>query len=212
MKIAVAAACVVVFGACGIDDREQPPAPMKARPLAESVPPIAETAPARKAHGWDATTTTGMSGEDQAFVSAAAMRALAEVKMGNLVLDKGTHAEVRTFAWRMVTDYSSMKAQVARLAGAKGLAVPTELGGEQRSSFNRLSALTGEEFDKAYMQHMAGTEPGMAPFERASTSAEDADVKAFALSALSMLRHHVPMAKEAADTFQRDLNRVIKIQ
>lgn len=152
-------------------------------------------------------TTTGESGgtvsaltnEDKEFVSKAGMGGMAEVQMGNLALQNASDAGVKAFAQRMVTDHSRANEELSQLATAKGVALPAELGGEHKEAFDHLSSLSGAEFDKAYMTHMVEDhEKDVAEFDKASTSATDADVKAWAGKTLPTLKEHLQQAKDTA--------------
>jgi len=152
-------------------------------------------------------TTTGVTGggmsamspEDKEFVSKAGMGGLYEVLAGNLALQKAQHADVKAFAQKMVTDHGMGNTELAQLATAKGLALPTELGGEHKSAYEHLQSLSGAEFDKAYMQHMVPDhEKTVADFDKASTTATDADVKGWAGKTLPTLQEHLRLSKEVA--------------
>lgn len=152
-------------------------------------------------------TTTGVTGggmsamspEDKEFVVKAGMGGLYEVQAGNLALQKAQSAEVKAFAQRMVTDHGKSNTELSQLATAKGLALPTELDGEMESAVEHLGTLSGAEFDKAYMQHMVPDhEKTVADFDRASTTATDADLKGWAGKTLPVLQEHLRMAKEVA--------------
>ena len=144
-------------------------------------------------------TMSPITPEDKEFVSKAGMAGLYEVQAGNLALQKAQSAEVKAFAQRMVTDHSQGNAELSRLATAKGLALPTELAGEPESALEHLGTLSGAEFDKAYMQHMIPDhEKTIADFDRASTSATDADVKAWAGKTLPVLQQHLQQAKDVS--------------
>jgi putative membrane protein len=142
---------------------------------------------------------TALTNDDKEFVSKAGMGGLAEVQMGNLALEKASNAGVKAFAQRMVTDHSKANEELSQLATAKGVALPAELGGEHKAAFEHLSGLSGAEFDKAYMTHMVEDhEKDVAEFDKASTSATDADVKAWAGKTLPTLKEHLQQAKETA--------------
>lgn len=150
-------------------------------------------------------TTTGVTGgtmsamtpEDKEFVSNAGMGGLFEVQAGNLALQKAQSADVRTFAQRMVTDHGAANAELAQLATTKGLALPTELGGTHEAAFDHLNGLSGAEFDKMYMMHMVEDHnKDIAAFDKAATTASDADVKAWAAKTLPVLQQHQQMAKD----------------
>ncbi|HEX7832309.1 MAG TPA: DUF4142 domain-containing protein [Thermoanaerobaculia bacterium] len=144
-------------------------------------------------------SVTAMSNDDKEFVSKAGMGGLAEVQMGNVALQKATNAEVRAFAQRMVTDHGNANAELAHLATAKGLALPTELAGDHKHALEHLNSLSGAEFDKAYMTHMVEDhDKDVAEFDKASTSAQDGDVKTWAGKTLPTLKEHQTLAKDIA--------------
>ena len=155
--------------------------------------------------GTASATTTGVTGglvsaatpEDKAFVAEAGMAGLYEVQAGNLALQKAESAAVRGFAQRMITDHGKANAELAQLATAKGLVLPAELEGEHEKAIEHLSTLSGAAFDTAYMQHMRGDhQKDIAQYEKASTSATDADIKAFATKTLPVLREHLTLAQQ----------------
>ena len=144
-------------------------------------------------------TVSNMTDADKTFVSEAGMGGLAEVQMGNLALAKSENADVKAFAQRMVTDHGKANAELAQLATVKGLALAAELAGKHQQAYEHLNGLGGAEFDKAYMQHMVEDHvEDVAKFEQASTTATDADVKAFAAKTLPVLKEHLAQAQATA--------------
>ena len=150
------------------------------------------------------TTSAGsFSPTDAEFVSKAAMGGLAEVQYGNLALQKAQSADVKSFAQKMVTDHGAANQELQALATSKGATLPTELAGEHKTGFDHLNSLSGAEFDKAYMQHMvADHEKDVAEFEKASTSATDSELKAFASKTLPILKQHKQLADETSKKVQ----------
>ncbi|HJQ35634.1 MAG TPA: DUF4142 domain-containing protein [Thermoanaerobaculia bacterium] len=141
-------------------------------------------------------TSSALSPDDKEFVSKAGMGGLAEVQMGNLGLSKATSADVKAFAQRMVTDHSKANEELSQLATAKGVALPTELDGDHKAALDHLTSLTGADFDKAYMKHMVEDhEKDVAEFDKASTTAGDSDLKAWAGKTLPTLKEHLQLAK-----------------
>lgn len=142
-------------------------------------------------------TVSNMSPEDKEFASKAGMGGLAEVQMGSLATQKAASADVKAFGQRMVTDHSKANAELQQLATTKGLALPTELGGEHKQALDHLTGLSGAEFDKAYMHHMVDDHvKDVAEFEKASQSAGDADLKGWAGKTLPTLQDHLRQAKD----------------
>ena len=158
--------------------------------VGESTPASATTT------GVTGGTSSSMTPDDKEFVASAGMAGLSEVQLGNLALERTQNADVRAFAQRMVTDHSAGNAELSQLATAKGVALPAELGGAHKSALEHLNTLNGAEFDKAYMQHMVPDHlTAVADFERASTSSQDAEVKAWAAKTLPTLKEHLQMAQ-----------------
>lgn len=152
-------------------------------------------------------TTTGNTGgtsstaspADKEFVSNAGMAGLAEVQMGNLALQNASHADVKAFAQRIVTDHTRANEELQQLTATKGLALPAQLDGEHKASLDHLTSLSGSAFDKAYMEHMVADHgKAVTLFETAANSAEDADIKAFASKTLPALREHATLAGQVA--------------
>lgn len=144
-------------------------------------------------------TSSALSPDDKEFVTKAGIGGLAEVQMGNLGLSKASSADVKAFAQRMVTDHSNANAELAQLATAKGVALATELDADHKAAFDHLSSLSGAEFDKAYMKHMVEDhEKDVAEFDKASTTAGDSDLKAWAGKTLPTLKEHLELAKSVS--------------
>jgi putative membrane protein len=62
---------------------------------------------------------------------------------------------------------------------------------------DRLSGLSGAEFDREYMKHMVKDhEDAVSDFQKQSTRAKDPDIKAFAARTLPALQEHLRMARE----------------
>ena len=146
--------------------------------------------------GTQSGSSNRMAG-DSAFVTKAAQGGMAEVKLGELASEKGASAEVKDFGRQMVTDHGKANDELKQLAGSKGITLPRDMGAKHQSEYDRLSKLSGEEFDKAYMQHMvkAHTET-VNDFKQESNSGSDSEVKAWAAKTLPTVEHHLQKAKD----------------
>src|SRR6476620_11378444 len=120
-----------------------------------------------------------------------------EVELGRLAAEKGSSAEVKRFAQRMVDDHGKANQQLSTLAQQKNVQVATELTGKAKAEHDRLSKLSGEQFDRAYMQLMVQDHrKDVGEFRKRSTKAKDADVKSFASQTLPTLEDHLKMAEQ----------------
>jgi len=136
---------------------------------------------------------------DKAFVTEAAQGGMAEVALGQLAVKQGAAKDVKDFGKHMVTDHSKANDELKQLAAKKKWDLPTDVGAEHKATMDRLSKLKGAAFDKAYMSDMVEDHvKDVAAFEKASKSAKDTDLKAWAGKTLPTLRHHLSMAKETA--------------
>lgn len=138
-----------------------------------------------------------LSSADQTFLENAAQGNRAEIEGSQMALDKATSPEVRQFAQAMIQDHTTANQQLTRLATSKGYTVPTEPSLMQRTELKALSALSGNAFDKMYVDRIgvASHRATVEQFETAATGAQDPDVRAFAQKMLPSLRHHYQMAQ-----------------
>jgi putative membrane protein len=146
--------------------------------------------------GAGGSAATGSS-EDRTFIMEAAAGGLAEVELGRLASQKASRSEVKEFGQMMVTDHTKANDQLKKIAQGKGLAGPHALKPEHKEAQDQLSKLSGEAFDRAYMQHMVEDhQQDVALFRKQSTEASDPDVKQFASATLPTLQKHLQRAQE----------------
>jgi putative membrane protein len=135
--------------------------------------------------------------KDQKFITGAASGGLLEVELGKLAADKASSDDVKKFAQHMVTDHSKANDELKTLAQSKGVTVPTEMMPRHKKDLERLSKLSGADFDKAYMTAMVKDhEEDVNQFKEAARNSADPDLKAFADKTVPTLQDHLKMAKE----------------
>jgi putative membrane protein len=152
-------------------------------------PQSAQTAQESKARDTKASNA-------QAFVTEAAHGGHAEVSLGKLASEKAASNDVKEFGQMMVKDHSKANDELATLAGRKGLDVPDGPAKKQKAEEERLSRLSGAQFDRAYMQLMVKDhEKDVRAFEQASRQLDDAELKRWASQTLPTLREHLDRAR-----------------
>lgn len=140
-----------------------------------------------------------LSAADRDFVKEAATGGLAEVELGNLAKQKGGSADVKQFGDRMVTDHSKANQELKDWAQQKNIILPNDLDPKHKALRDKLSKLSGDQFDKAYMREMVSDhEKDVAAFKKEFGSAKDADLKKWAGKTLPTLEDHLKLAKETA--------------
>lgn len=158
-------------------------------PPSPAEPP--ETRPHEKAE-----PPTGALAEHE-FIQKAATGGKAEVELAKIAAEKAQHPEVRQFAEQMIQDHTRANENLKKVAQKEGAQVPQELDPEHKQTLERLQKLSGEEFDRAYMeQQVKEHEKTVQMFEQQVKGGKDPEVKAFARDALPTLKHHLNEAKE----------------
>jgi putative membrane protein len=137
-----------------------------------------------------------VSGADKTFATEAAHGGLAEVQMGQLALQKASSPQVKEFAQRMVTDHTQANQDLMQLGKSEHLTLPTQLDAKHKSEMGRLSAMSGNAFDAAYMQHMVQDhKKTVADFQKQAQSGSDPALKSFAQKYLPIIQQHLQMAE-----------------
>ena len=140
---------------------------------------------------------------DRRFVEKAATDGMAEVQISQLAQQRTTNPKVKEFAMRIVKDHGTANTELMRLATAKGMAAPADAGREHKRDADRMAKLNGAEFDRAYMKHMVEEHrEDIREFEKASKSASDSDIKAFAARTLPTLQSHLELARSTNDALK----------
>jgi len=134
---------------------------------------------------------------DKKFVEDAAKGGLAEVQLGQLAAQKAQSPDVKKFGQRMVDDHTKANDQLKQIASSKGVELPSDLDRSARREHDKLSKLSGADFDREYMKHMVSDhKKDVKDFEKEAKSGKDADVKNFASSTLPTLQDHLQMAQQ----------------
>ena len=139
----------------------------------------------------------GAANPDHTFMMKAAQGGMAEVELGQLAKDKASSDAVKTFGQHMIDDHSKANDELKDLASKKNVTLPADVDAKDRTTKDRLSKLSGEAFDRAYMRDMvADHRKDIAEFEREANNGKDPDVKAWAAKTLPTLQNHLKMAED----------------
>jgi len=137
---------------------------------------------------------------DTKFAMAAALGGMEEVELGRLAAQKGASDEVRQFGQHMVDDHSKANQDLTQVASAKGLTLPATLDAKHQADVQKLSALSGDKFDKEYVGMMVKDhKKDVAEFQKESTGGADADIKGFAARTLPVVQDHLQMIQRIHD-------------
>jgi putative membrane protein len=136
-------------------------------------------------------------GSDNDFITKAARGGMAEVELGKLAVSKATDSKVKSFGQKMVDDHSKANDKLSTLAADKGVLMPNSLTSSDQSTVDKLSKLSGHDFDESYMEDMVKDHKAdISEFEKESQNGRDPDVKGFAAKTLPTLQEHLRMAED----------------
>lgn len=98
----------------------------------------------------------------------------------------------------MVTDHSEVNDKLQAAASKQGVNVPSEMNSEDQATFDKLSKLSGPEFDRAYMANMVRDhKKDINEFEREAKTGKVSAIRQFAQETLPTLREHLQMTEKA---------------
>jgi len=133
---------------------------------------------------------------DQKLLTDMAMANMAEVEAGKLAVQKTQSDQVKSFAQQMVDDHSKGLDEVKKVASAKNVTLPTELDSKHKALIAKLNGLSGDKFDRTYMEQ-AGVKAHHEAHNlvtKAENSAKDGEVKALAVQLQPTIQQHMTNA------------------
>jgi putative membrane protein len=137
---------------------------------------------------------TALARVDREFIQTVAKGGMAEVALGELAGARAASNEVRLFGLRMVQDHGKANGELAQLAHDKAVEPPKEVDRTQQSVHDRLAKLSGDAFDRGYVEAMVKDHrKDVKAFEQQSMRAKDPDLKAWVDKTLPTLRDHLKM-------------------
>lgn len=146
------------------------------------------------------TKTTTVDHADQKFAIQAAEDGMAEVQLGNLAKDKASSDNVKQFAQKMVDQHTKANEQLKSIASQESITLPTTIGSKNQSEIDRLSKLSGADFDHAYMKYMlTDHKKDVSEFKKEAYNGKDSNLKKFASDTLPELQQHLQMAQDTAN-------------
>ena len=125
------------------------------------------------------------------FITNATVANMKEIATGKLAQKKGKDPSVKAFGAKMIDHHTMATKQMMDLVKTKNIKVPKPPVAMAKPD-SMLANSSGEEFDKMYVTMMiADHKKTITLFETASTTLTDAELKAFAVKTLPMLRQHL---------------------
>jgi putative membrane protein len=137
------------------------------------------------------------SSADENFAKKAAQGGMAEVKLGQLAEQKGSSPEVKNFGRRMVQDHSKANNELKDVTSKENIPLPNEMDKSDQATYDRLSKLSGDAFDRAYARDMVKDHSkDVSEFQKEAKNGKDESIKNFAAQTLPTLQNHLDQARQ----------------
>jgi len=150
-------------------------------------------------------SSSELKSTDKKFIEEAARGGMAEIQLGQLAQQKASNDQVKQFASRMVTDHNKANDQLKKVAQDKGITPPSSLDKDAQKEYDKLSKMSGADFDREYMSHMVKDhKKDVSEFRSEARSASDPQVKDFAASTLPTIEQHLQMAQSTESAVKNE--------
>ena len=143
------------------------------------------------------TQGTKANKADEMFIKDAMQGDLAEVNMGKLAQEKAQSQGVKDFGKMLEQDHGEHSQKVQGKAQELGVTPPQEPNTTQKSMYDRLSKLSGGQFDDQFVKAMVTDhKKDIAKYEKEAKS--KGPLADFAKETLPTLEHHLQTAETLA--------------
>lgn len=154
------------------------------------------------AQNQDSAPTMGEQGQlmkDKTFVRKASEGNMAEIQLAQLALQKSSNDGVKQFAQKMIDDHTMLGNKMKPVADNLGVQPPKRISKADQEEYEKLSALSGSDFDKAYIEAMVKDHrKDYREFRHESTEAADPQLKETVTQGTDVIHGHLMMANKLA--------------
>lgn len=151
--------------------------------------------PEGRENGGGGADAQGM--KDKMFLRKAAQGGLAEIKLGGLAAEKGNSDDVKQFGRKMVTDHTRLNETMKPIAESMSVVLPTKLSKMDQAEYDKLNAMSGDDFDKEYLAYMTTDHHhDLKEFENEAESGGDPALKDAAANGLKVIARHTRMVEK----------------
>jgi putative membrane protein len=125
------------------------------------------------------------------FIMTAAKFGMVDAKLAELASGKAKDEKVKELAETLLRDHTAANTELKALAKAQNVTIPDRIDADADTKHRNLGNLTGEAFDKAFIDAMAGChEKSITLYEAGRKVAKSSEVTAFIDKTLPVLRRH----------------------
>ena len=137
---------------------------------------------------------------EKVFLQKAAQEQLAEIALGKLAMKKGSDKTVKDFGAELVEDHGYASQEVKEVSAKEGVYLPVEMNDHQKKEQQRLSRLSGNEFDKAFIAYLLKMHrKDVQELQKNAGKLHNEKVKQWAETTEPILAVHLKKAESVAD-------------
>ena len=134
--------------------------------------------------------------DDKRFAKDAALGGMTEVELGKLATQKASRDDIKQFGQKIVDDHTKANDQLKEVASKENIPIPDALDSKHKARIDKLSRLSGENFDKAFVKdQLKDHQAEIRDFNAEAQSGTDANVKTYAANVLPTLQQHLDQVK-----------------
>jgi putative membrane protein len=130
-----------------------------------------------------------------AFIQKAIEGNLAEIKVGQLAEQKGASDGVRQLGTVLEQDHSTANSQAMSAASSMGVTAPEQPSATEQALYQHLAALSGSQFDKAFVKAMVKDHKKDIAQYKKESKAGSGPAASYAETSLPTLQKHLRMAE-----------------
>lgn len=135
--------------------------------------------------------------DEQRFVKDALKAGMADVALAKVAVTKASDDGVKQVAQKIVDDRSKANEELKQIAAKEKIDVPESLDSKHQSRIDKLSKLSGADFDRAYVkEQMKDQQNAVKEFQMEAQNGNNPEVKSFASKTLPALEEHLRAIKE----------------
>lgn len=125
---------------------------------------------------------------DANFMAQAATNGQAQVTFARLAQTRAVDSSLRAFATQTIRDHATIDHQLAALAQANGVTLPSGMDPQHQHFYHQLEALRGVAFDRTYIERQLQNQTmAIKAYQTEARSGKDPQVRSFAQQTLPTL-------------------------
>ncbi len=139
-----------------------------------------------------AVAASNASNQDSTFVAKVSQGGMYEVELGKVAEQQGLAQDIKDQGTTEAHDHELVGQALKEASGNAGIEFSKELNAEFKARLAKISGLTGEQFDRAYIEDMKKIHAADgAAFLKEAKEGTNPALKSFAASTFNIVQRHI---------------------